>query len=832
MGATRTSDSVKVAPALAALLRDLQSASPGCLLALRVPNSTDFLIASPDLETADLQRALQGEAVPGLRTLSWNLSGEPGTLFCAGPITEEALHSYASILSLFWSREELRQRQFWKVESLRSLLDHSLELITVLDAEGNLYYQTPSFRRLLSLPSGSTELNYLTWVHPEDIPLIRDCLMRVSAGESSLGPVEYRLRVPRDEELTEQFLESWFTQLATGAEGGAVVLHSRDITARKAAARALISRERRYRQVLDELHQAVFEMDLDLRLTFVNSSWERITGCRSQHSLGRKLEEFFAVGERPQVPLHREVYCRSGPHGPWWVELWLHPQRNGRGVLGLALDITERKLMQRQLDKMAQVVDQAVELVLLLDSYGRVTYTNPAYTRLTARNTEGLLWQPFFEMFKPLQPEGDSSILMQVIEQDLWTGKLVCPTEDGPELTLQAVISKVHDEQGEFREYLVTCRDITRETLLEEQLRVSQRLESLGLLAGGIAHDFNNLLQVIMANVALEQVQRAEDGEEPSTHLADVNEAAQRAQRLTRQLLTFASQQPIRSERVDLNELVEGTLGIVGRWFPAHTSYTFSPAAEPAWVEADSSQLEQVVLNLAVNARDAMPEGGRLTVSVHRLDGNWVLSFSDTGVGMSAAHRHRIFEPFFTTKGKEHGTGLGLSVVYGIVRRHKGTIKVQSVEGEGTTFTIVLPCADATSSPLPVRSSMPGRGGSSRTILVAEDEAMVRTLHAKVLEKHGFRVLLAKDGAEALDLFHLEPDTIDGILLDVAMPRMDGLELFRHIRKERADIPVLFCSAYLNTELLGEGEDEEVDYLHKPYEAQELVAKLQRLLSA
>jgi two-component system, cell cycle sensor histidine kinase and response regulator CckA len=819
------------------LLRSLQAGIPGCRLAVRTPGEQPrFVSLSDDLEPVQLERALQaGEReifVSGgrVRLWPWSQRSLPGCLFCfeesgATP-PAEILHSFCSVLALFWEREELRRRQSWKMESLRSLLDHSLELITVLDPDGNVYYQTPSFRRLLGLDGASAaQLNYLDWVHPEDLPLVRDCLLRVTAGAETVGPMEYRLVQPAPEE-SQQFLESWFTQLPTGGDGAAVVVHSRDISMRKAAARALISRERRYRQVLDELHQAVFELDHSGTLLFVNSSWERITGRNSNQSLGKPLLEFFDVGPNPPVPLHREVFCRNGPSGPWWVELWLHPHRNGRGVLGLALDITERKLMQRQLDKMAQLVDQAVEIVVLLDSYGRVTYVNPAFTRHTGAAPETLMWRPFFEAFQDDEQSDGSEILARIGTDRFWSGRMRLASG---ELTVEAVISRVHDEGGEFREYLVTCRDVTRETLLEEQLRVSQRLESLGLLAGGIAHDFNNLLQVIMANVALEQLGRAEENLAASDHLQDVVEAAQRAQRMTRQLLTFASQQPIRSERVELDELVSGTLRIVGRWFPPGVRYVYHGSPE-AWVECDASQLEQVVLNLAVNARDAMPEGGELTVSLLQEDGFCKLSFTDTGVGMSAAQRARIFEPFFTTKSNEGGTGLGLSVVYGIVRRHRGRIEVRSAPGEGTTFEVYLPLATAAAAaePLPQTVPPPRRA----TILVADDEALIRSLHAKVLEKHGFRVLLAKDAGEALELFGHEPDQIDGLLLDVSMPDIDGIELFRRIRRRRSDIPVLFCSAYARKGILPEHEDVEVDYLSKPFDAQELVAKLRRLLSA
>lgn len=811
-------------------LRHLEALTPECRLALRLPGEKHHYLFPGESwhftgldELVDCEQSICIGDFGRLDILAWNSSAYSGRLLCLSqdgpPAGFEALNA---ALRMFWEREEARSCQSWRVDLLHKLLDHSLELITLMATDGRLYYQTSSFERLLQLKrSTGSGLNYLDWVHPDDLPLVRNCLLRIGAGEPAIGPVEYRLSGPVEETESVYFVESWFTSVESETDMVSVVVHSRDITGRKAAAKALISRERRYRQVLDELHQAVFEVDTQGNLAFVNSSWEKITGFSPQDSLGKPLTDFFHLESDYELPLHREVYCRSGPHGPWWVELWLHTQRSGRGgQLGLALDITQRKLMQRQLDKMAQLVDQAIEIVALLDSYGRVTYVNPAYSLKTSQPSENLIWSPFFSCFSCLNDMLSEDVFTEVHRTGIWSGRLRCFHIDGSDLVMEAVFSKVHDERGEFREFLVTCRDVTREVQLEEQLRASQRLESLGLLAGGVAHDFNNLVQVIMGNCTLEQSSREMEGLEPSPFLNDVMAATERAQRLTRQLLTFASRQPVEKVSVDLQQLVPETMRVIHRWFPDHIQYEFASTVEEAWVECDSGQLEQVVLNLAVNARDAMPKGGQLTVSLEECDDvvqGYKLSFRDTGVGMSTSEKSRIFEPFYSTKGKEGGTGLGLSVVYGVVRSHEGRILVQSSPGEGTTFEVYLPRTQASSA-----------AARRTTILVVEDDPLVLSLHTKILENHGYRVLGAVSAEEALELFVSQPDDIDAVLMDIGLPDMNGLEAFRRIQEQRAGIPALFCSGL--GQFRGQTGGKGTDFVEKPVDGQVLVSKLVKLL--
>ncbi|MCC6487202.1 MAG: PAS domain S-box protein, partial [Candidatus Hydrogenedentes bacterium] len=351
--------------------------------------------------------------------------------------------------------------------------------------------------------------------------------------------------------------------------------------------------------------------------------------------------------------------------------------------------------------------------------------------------------------------------------------------------------------------------DATEQKLLEQQLLHSQKMEAIGQLAGGVAHDFNNLLQVILVNVDI-----AQDGIKPDSAegemLGEIRTAAERAADLTRQLLAFSRRQIIRPVRVDVNDLVQGVLKMLRRLIGEHIELCFLPGSHVADVLADKGQVEQVIMNLCVNARDAMPRGGRLTIEtgnevfspencrLHRWarEGAYaLLRITDTGEGMDAATQERIFEPFFTTKEVGKGTGLGLATVYGIIRQHFGLINVYSEPGVGTVFTIYLPVVERDAARDDAEAAAPVVGGTE-TILVAEDDhAILRTL-AMLLRGSGYTVLTAADGKEAVQTYKENADSIDLVMLDVVMPGMSGREVMTRIQAMGSNVPFLFSSGY------------------------------------
>ncbi|MBK8164419.1 MAG: response regulator [bacterium] len=399
----------------------------------------------------------------------------------------------------------------------------------------------------------------------------------------------------------------------------------------------------------------------------------------------------------------------------------------------------------------------------------------------------------------------------------------------------------VRGPDGEIISYDGAIADITAQRQLEEQLRQSQRLESVGQLAGGIAHDFNNVLTAI---VGYAELIRSDVGAQSPAHghAGGVLRAAERAAALTRQLLAYSRRQVLSPQVLELGGVVEQLGEMLRRLIGEHIRLRIDTDARGSWALVDRSQIEQVIVNLVVNARDAMPDGGELVITVacagddHATgvhDGPHVaLVVADTGVGMDEAVRARAFDPFFTTKDRGKGTGLGLSTVYGIVRQSGGDVFLDSRPGQGTTVTVCLPRVAPGAAP---EAAAPARiaAHATATILVAEDEPMVRELTADCLARAGFTVLSAADGEAALELAAAHAGPLDLLLTDVVMPRLGGRELAARLRAARPDLRVLFISGYTDDARdLREAAGPGGDFLHKPFSPEELVARVRALLGA
>jgi two-component system, cell cycle sensor histidine kinase and response regulator CckA len=380
--------------------------------------------------------------------------------------------------------------------------------------------------------------------------------------------------------------------------------------------------------------------------------------------------------------------------------------------------------------------------------------------------------------------------------------------------------------------------DITERTALEEQLRQAQKMAAIGQLAGGVAHDFNNLLTVIRtySEFMLEQI------EERSPLRADaieIQKAAGRAAALTRQLLAFSRKQVLVPRSIDVNEIVRGMEPMLRRLIGEHIRVELHLAETLGAVKADAGQLEQVVMNLAVNARDAMPEGGTLTIETSEvalteamrgghgvIPGPYIsLLVRDTGCGMDRATLARVFEPFFTTKEQGRGTGLGLSTVYGIVKQAAGYIWCDSAEGAGTAFTVLLPHVPAADVAAAEEHDERVPDGGSGVVLITEDEDTIRSLSRRILEREGYTVIEARDGREAIRVAAGYPSRIDLLITDMVMPNLGGGELFTHLRLLRPDLRVLFVSGYTDEDMIRRGlKDAGSAFLQKPFTAKALAA--------
>jgi PAS domain S-box-containing protein len=380
---------------------------------------------------------------------------------------------------------------------------------------------------------------------------------------------------------------------------------------------------------------------------------------------------------------------------------------------------------------------------------------------------------------------------------------------------------------------------------LEEQLRQSQKMESIGLLAGGVAHDFNNLLQVINGYTGL-MLDETRDNEKLCRKIKEVSKAGERARTLVSQMLAFSRRHILEPHELDLNEVVQESVRFLKRLIGEHILVEVQPCAERAVIYADRGMIEQIIMNLCVNARDAMPGGGTLTLATdirslddqevesYRLDaaGPYVeLRIADSGCGMNAETLSHIFEPFFTTKEVGKGTGLGLAMVYGLVQQHKGSISVSSQPGEGTTFQVFFPRSEEKSGNVPQKLAEDKIVGGTETILLGEDDEMVRNYTQSILERAGYTVLVAKNGLEAVDYFRATQDCVDLILLDVVMPQMGGFEASQEIQKIRPGIKIVFVSGYNETPLHNQFTlDSNTILIQKPFVKKDILGKIRGVL--
>jgi nitrogen-specific signal transduction histidine kinase/CheY-like chemotaxis protein len=372
-------------------------------------------------------------------------------------------------------------------------------------------------------------------------------------------------------------------------------------------------------------------------------------------------------------------------------------------------------------------------------------------------------------------------------------------------------------------------RDITDRKRLESELLSAQKLESLGRLAGGVAHDFNNLLTGITGYASL-LLERADDDTELARDLGEIKRAADRAAELTKQLLAFGRRQVLKPRPLDLNAAVAEVGGLLQRLLGDHVELDILPAAALGTVRADPGQIEQVIVNLVVNARDAMPDGGKLTIRTRNAEDAFVeLSVTDDGLGMDEQTRAQIFEPFFTTR--EQGVGLGLASVYGIVQQSGGDVSVESEPGKGSTFTVRLPRVLEVAE-TPVAVPEPASSPGSETILLVEDEDVVRELTRRVLERQGYTVLPCANGMEAVALAEENDRSIDLLLTDVVMPGMRGYEVAKRVADTRPEIKILYMSGYAEEALVGRPAIGGSVLIEKPFAVDALARQVRETLES
>ncbi|HXK01931.1 MAG TPA: ATP-binding protein [Verrucomicrobiae bacterium] len=499
----------------------------------------------------------------------------------------------------------------------------------------------------------------------------------------------------------------------------------------------------------------------------------------------------------------------------------------------------DRKRAEAERASLAAAVEQSAEMIMITGVDGKIAYCNPSFERVTGfTKSEAVGRNPRFLKSGRHEEGYYREMWATIAAGNVWTGRFTNRRKDGSLYEVEGTISPICDAAGKTNGYVAAMHDVTERLRMEADLQQAQKMEGIGRLAGGVAHDFNNLLTVISGYSGLLEGRLAPE-DKNRLHVAEIRKAADRAAGLTRQLLAFSRKQIIRPKPIDLNVLVGEMHRILQRLVGEDIELSIAAAPSLGLVKADPDQVSQILLNLTANARDAMPDGGKVTITTANVeagesplgDAAVLLAVNDSGVGINREALEHIFEPFFTTKEKGRGTGLGLATVYGIVQQNSGLIEVSSEVGRGTTFHIYLPrIDDATpaSQAGPVMAA-PVRG--SETILVVEDHEDVRQMIIAALESCGFQVLQAPNGRAGFAAAAQYDGTIDLLVTDVIMPGMTGKALADRLLLSRPEMKVLYISGYSGEVIAHRGVlDAGVSYLPKPFTPATLAAKVREVL--
>ena len=659
--------------------------------------------------------------------------------------------------------------------------------------------------------------------------------------------------------------------------GSVMVFH--EITRRKQAEAALRDSESRYRLLAENVSDVIWVRDMTLRLVYISPSIQRLRGYTPEEAMAQTLEETLTPASmavalnaldyalkleqegraNPDVPVALDLESRRRDGSTVWTEATMSFMRDGDGrpigIIGVSRDITERKRAEEALReserRFRSVTESAPDAIIAADARGTIVSWNHGAEAIFGYTEAEILGHPL----TVLMPERYRESHRRGLSRAGVTGKSVVGRtlefnglrKDGTEFPLELSLGSWEREQGRF--YVGIIRDVAERKradealrLTEEQLRQAQKMDVVGRLAGGIAHDFNNLLTVIMGRSDL-LLGREEGDSESRRDLEMISTTATQAAALTRQLLAFSRKQVLQPMILDLNLIVTDMATMLRRLIGEDIDLITALKRPLGLVRADRTQIEQVIVNLVVNARDAMPHGGTLTIETTeaRLDGAFatrnpgaspgphvVLTVRDTGGGMDAAVRAHLFEPFFTTKEPGKGTGLGLATVYGIVKQHEGCIVVESALGVGTTFRIYLRHVADAATILGKGASAPPYG--NETILLVEDEAAVRDLAAEMLRRYGYTVV-APNPEEALAVAERHATPIHLLLTDIFMSHLNGRELADRLTGLRPLMKVLYMSGYTDDVIAQHGAlDDHARLLAKPFGTMDLLRKVREVL--
>ncbi|MFW6253629.1 MAG: PAS domain-containing hybrid sensor histidine kinase/response regulator [Chitinivibrionales bacterium] len=723
-------------------------------------------------------------------------------------------------------------------------------LITV-NPEGNISFLNRGAEEILGCTArqaiGKSVLDFC----PSDQLNAHRAILRETLQKRTICGIETYLKTIRGKVVPVEMSLSPHINDAGNVHGITAIM--RNITERKEAEQKLLDSEKKYRILFENAPTGIFRTRSDGKPLQINSALARtlhldhprqisryVDIARQHYADPAKRAELLELLQKYGHVENFEYQARTADDSLIWLSLNARISQykdDGSFIIeGFITDITERRKANEERERLMMAIEQAAEVIMITDTQGTIQYVNPAFERITLYSKKEILGNKLRSLRSGKHDEKFYQDIWETLFRgEIWSSRMVNKKKDGTFYTEEVVISPVRDAHGKVVNYVTVSRDITREIQLEKQLRQSEKMEAIGALAGGISHDFNNILGGIIGYAEMSRWEVA-GGSTVAEYIDRILEAAERARKLVSRILTFSQNSPNLKKPHYLRPIIQEVIQLLRASIPTTIEITSELSDEARPVMADPTHIHEIVLNLCTNAAHAMKGKGELSIRLSELHiasafegrigssppgGYSVLSISDTGCGIDEKDLLRIFEPFFTTKQSGEGTGMGLAVVFGIVKNHGGNITVDSRRGVGTTFRVYLPVSGNTDTQ-DERCEFAVVGGKERILFVDDEQIMLKAV-CKLLNQLGYSVAAFGESTEAFEAFKNSPHSFDLVITDQTMPRMSGFELSQKIRAIRDSVPIILCTGY--SKYVDEKDALEMGinaYLQKPFRIAEL----------